>query len=577
MSRKSLVMLATFTVLFAVSTSLFAQVSVTAANPSTAVGGTVNLNVTISGSGFKKGAKSQFFKTGTTDPGDVVVNSTTFNSSSQVVANISVSSTASTSNYDIQVMNANGSSGKGTELFGVQSGTGTNGVNGNCTTTGTPSGFTLITLLNPVNASTGGATLTTGFFGNGIAVRPVDLDHNGTVDTLATMVTSGKAAGSEATYVFFLDPATGTLQSNNPITGAPWQNPIVVLSGSPAGPVAAGDVNGDGVPDFLTGTGNGSQNGAYLFVGSVNATTYNLTYTAYNIPAPAGSPAWFGASGNALGDLDGDGRDEIAIGANATGAKGKGPLPTVYIYKFNGSALGAPFKTIVTPSGTYDGFGSAVAIGNIDGNTNNNRDLAISATGAANGTSGSGAVYVYQGPVLTQSSYFTLVGPGTQFGWGVAIGEVDHDSTVVQDLIVTNSPNSTPTAAMLYTGPVSGTSTYFTSMQPVYGLSDGWDWPNMDLGNIGTVGAVLVGAPNANNSGSSCNTYVGAAHLFVGPFSGGVQMTNYLFEPPSNYLGGAFGYGVAIANGYPFVLVGAHIATVGTTSSAGQVFVYKMN
>jgi hypothetical protein len=101
--------------------SLLAQVTVTAANPSTAAPGTVNLNVTISGSGFKRGAKTQFFLSGTTNPGDVVVNSTTFTSSSQVVATINVSSTATDASYDIQVQNANGSSGKGTELFGVNS------------------------------------------------------------------------------------------------------------------------------------------------------------------------------------------------------------------------------------------------------------------------------------------------------------------------------------------------------------------------------------------------------------------------------------------------------------------------
>jgi hypothetical protein len=101
--------------------SLLAQVTVTAANPSAAAPGTVNLNVTISGSGFKRGAKAQFFLSGTPNPGDVVVNSTTFTSSSQVVATVNVSSSAADASYDIQVQNANGSSGKGTELFGVNS------------------------------------------------------------------------------------------------------------------------------------------------------------------------------------------------------------------------------------------------------------------------------------------------------------------------------------------------------------------------------------------------------------------------------------------------------------------------
>src|ERR1051325_5063534 len=125
MKRTWLWVFATITILFLLATapSLFAQVSVTAANPSAAAPGTVNLNVTISGSGFKKGAKAQFFLTGTTNPGDVVVNSTAFNAANQVVANISIASTAADASYDIQVQNTNGSSGKGTELFGVNKNT----------------------------------------------------------------------------------------------------------------------------------------------------------------------------------------------------------------------------------------------------------------------------------------------------------------------------------------------------------------------------------------------------------------------------------------------------------------------
>lgn len=575
MSRNRLVTFATFTVLFllAATPSVFAQVSVTAANPSSAAPGTVNLNVTISGSGFKRGAKSQFFKTGTTDSGDVVVNGTAFTSSSEVVANITVSSTAADATYDIAVVNTNGSSGKGTELFGVKDATNTSSAS--CTTTGTPSGFTLVGVLNPVNPATGAATITTGKLGNGISIRPVDLDANGTVDVLIAFVTSGQAYYTQATYVFLLDPATGMPLANNPVTSAPWQNPMPVLSGFSAGTVATGDVNGDQVPDFLTG--NGSSNGAFLFVGSIDATTKNLAYAVYTISPPSGSPLGFGGGGKALGDLDGDGRDEIVIGANAVGSKRRDPLPSVYIYKFNGSGTGAPVKTIVTPTGTFDRFGSAVAVGNIDGNVNGYGNLVVSSPYAANGTSGSGKVFVYQGAVLAQTSYFTLIGPGTNFGWGVQIADVYHDSNFVPDLVVTNAGSQPTTAAMLYTGPVSSSSTYVSSLQPVNGLSAGWDWPGMDMGDLGSTGAILVGATDSNNNGTGCSGLdVGAAHLYVAPFSS-VQMTNYLFEPPPEYLPGDYGYSVAIANGLRYVLIGEHFANVGTTQSAGQIFVYRMN
>lgn len=96
-----------------------AQVQVSAADPPSAAQGTVNLNVKVTGKGFKNGAKAKWAVTGTTDPGGVTVNSTTFVNSGEVTANITVSDTAIIANFDIQVLNSDGRGGKGTELFAV--------------------------------------------------------------------------------------------------------------------------------------------------------------------------------------------------------------------------------------------------------------------------------------------------------------------------------------------------------------------------------------------------------------------------------------------------------------------------
>ena len=95
------------------------QVQVTAANPATAEQGTINLNVKVTGKGFKNGAKAKWFVTGTTDPGGVTVNSTTFISSTELSANITVADAAEITTFDIQVLNSDGRGGKGTELFAV--------------------------------------------------------------------------------------------------------------------------------------------------------------------------------------------------------------------------------------------------------------------------------------------------------------------------------------------------------------------------------------------------------------------------------------------------------------------------
>ena len=241
-----------------------------------------------------------------------------FKGSTQLTANITVAPDAVISSFDIVVTNANGRTGKGTDKFAVT----VKGTPVGCTTSGTPIGFTLVTQLNPVQPN-GAALITTLRLGNAIRVRPLDLNRDGIVDTLVAFVTSGQT-GSEATYVFLLNPTTGLPQATNPVTGAAWQNPLVLLTGPWSTVAEAGDVNGDGVPDFLM------LNNLYLFVGTVSGANspapYTLTYTAYPILAPPGGYAGFGAS-IAIGDLDGDGADEVAVGA--TGGGKKNPVPPV--------------------------------------------------------------------------------------------------------------------------------------------------------------------------------------------------------------------------------------------------------
>jgi hypothetical protein len=77
------------------------------------------LNVTIGGNGFNKGAKAKWYVSGTTNSGGVVVNSTTFVSSTEVVANITIPETATVSGYDVLVSNTSGRTGVGSDLFTI--------------------------------------------------------------------------------------------------------------------------------------------------------------------------------------------------------------------------------------------------------------------------------------------------------------------------------------------------------------------------------------------------------------------------------------------------------------------------
>jgi len=539
-----------------------AQIQVTSTSPSAAPQGTTNLNVTVNGNGFKKGAKAQWFVTGTTNPGGVTVNSTTFNGSGQLTANITIASGAVISGFDVVVTNADGRTGKGTDLFAVTQ----QGTPIGCSTTGTPSGFTQTAVLNPVQ-SNGAATIPTIIFGEAIRVRPIDLDHNGTIDSLVAFVTSGSVNGSvPGTYIFFLDPTTGQVQPTNPVTGAAWQNPLQVLTGVQSRHAEVGDVNGDGIPDFVLASPADSV--AYLFVGAVSPSpSFTPSYTAYKISPPAGAPSTW-ARWAALGDLDGDGRDEIAVSA-VPGSKQR-VVPAVFIFKYTGSTV-TFFEKLQDPTGSqtsdFSGgiYGGAIAIGKITGAAGN--DLAV-------GADGSGLVYVFPYPA-SQSNYFTLSGPGvTGFGEGVGIADVNLDG--FPDLVV-NTGGSKSGQTLVFPGIVHAGASYTNQLLPATGLSNNWALPDFAVGNLQSVGAVAVGTPNASNS-NGCPISVGALQLFTSPYASS-QQPNYVFEPPS--LAGSkqfeYGYSVGLVTGYPFILIGEHYRDLGTTSQAGQVYVYKKN
>ena len=533
-----------------------AQIQVTSANPSAAPQGSTNLNVTITGNGFKKGAKAQWFVTGTTNPGGVTVNSTAFNSSGQLTANITVATGAVISGFDIVVINADGRTGKGTDKFAVTA----QGTPVGCYSSGTPSGATLVTELNPVQPN-GAALIATLRLGNAIRVRPLDLNRDGVVDTLVTFVTSGASSSSTpGTYVFLLNPVTGEMQATNPITGVAWQNPILLLSGVRATLAAAGDVNGDQIPDFALAGGSSTP---YLFVGSVDNVTYNPTWTAYPISPPASASV-------ALGDVDGIGVDEIVFGGD--GASKKSPPGAVFIYKYTSGAV-KYVREIQDPTGVLaTGFGNAIAVGNIDGGKGN--DLVVGAPSAST----NGLVYVFPYPAQ-QTTYFALTGPGPGLGRGLGIADV-YRNGLLDLVVITGKQDDTTAQALVYAGYVNSSSAYTNQLLPAVGLGNGWGTPNIDVADMATAGTIAVGAPNATQ-GSSCNSIqggAGALHLFTSPF-GSSQYPSYVFETPS-LVGSSqfeFGYGVGIAPGYPFIIIGEHYRDVGKTSQAGQVYVYKLN
>jgi hypothetical protein len=94
--------------------------TVTSASPPFGDQGTT-VDVHVFGSGFTAGVQATWLLHGAADPAHVRTNSTTFVSSTELVANITIASDATLDFWDVQVALAGGKNGVGSELFEVTS------------------------------------------------------------------------------------------------------------------------------------------------------------------------------------------------------------------------------------------------------------------------------------------------------------------------------------------------------------------------------------------------------------------------------------------------------------------------
>lgn len=203
-----------------------------------------------------------------------------------------------------------------------------------------------------------------------------------------------------------------------------------------------GDIDGDEIGDLAVGHYQNNR----VSILRMNADGSVKSRSQFSGPYDAFSS--FGASIASLGDIDGDGITDIAVGAFGAGDAGGAAVGSVYVVHLD--ADGNPKNPIVYGSGLgslltlerKDGFGSSVtAIGDL--NNDGVVDLAVGAPGVHNVYSnlGGGAVFIFfMNPDGTAESWTRLnVGTGiartSEFGRSAAAaGDLDRDG--VPDLAV---------------------------------------------------------------------------------------------------------------------------------------------
>ncbi len=200
-------------------------------------------------------------------------------------------------------------------------------------------------LINPLSGGFGAGLVAGDQFGGREVAMLGDLDNDGTKELAVGAFNSD--GGKGAIWMLSLDSSTLNVVSKLKITeGLNGFTDTLTLGGNPNGSQGAnfghalckvGDLNGDGVPDLMTGANQQNEGWGYILY--LNADKTVKTYTRLNM-ASGGfgfthTPAErFSRSISFLGDLRGDGTIAVNYGGGAGGLGAQGATGALYLMFF---------------------------------------------------------------------------------------------------------------------------------------------------------------------------------------------------------------------------------------------------
>jgi hypothetical protein len=264
----------------------------------------------------------------------------------------------------------------------------------------------------------------------------LDLDGDGFEDLVVGGVEFNSAVnGSGSIRVIY----GGFSPASPPTTAVVWARGACSDEAIARALASAGDVNGDGYSDVVAGAGSiggrGLPGAARVFYGGASRVT--ATAIAPQVFADADATRRFGASVAGVGDVNGDGYSDVAIGSPGTGTTP--PAGQASIFHGGPAGLARAPALVLSGSTPGDGFGETVAgVGDVNGDGYS--DVAIAAPNEA----GNGVVRLFLGSAtgLSATSAQTFNGTNARWRFGVAIvGAFDADRDGWPDLAM-GAPSS---------------------------------------------------------------------------------------------------------------------------------------
>jgi FG-GAP repeat len=280
-------------------------------------------------------------------------------------------------------------------------------------------------------------------FGESVASAG-DFNGDGMADVIVGAPKDDNSGDRSGSAFIFFGGQTGTI--NNPDTNAD-----VVLNGQGAGDqfgdsvASAGDFNGDGMDDVIVGAWRRDSGSVYIFFGGQTGTINNPDTNADVVLNGQGALDHFGYSVASAGDFNGDGLDDVIVGARMDDNNGLTDSGSAFIF-FGGQTgtINNPdtnADVVLNGQGVFDHFGWSVASAG-DFNGDGLDDVIVGAYDNSSTTSGSAFIFLggQTGTLNNPDTNADVVlknAPGIfdEFGWSVAsAGDFNGDG--LDDVIV---------------------------------------------------------------------------------------------------------------------------------------------